>query len=45
MCWVSLFADGFQVDIPTISCSAPSSVLQATEMVGSQVQEAGSRRG
>ncbi|WZZ11965.1 hypothetical protein YC2023_105054 [Brassica napus] len=37
--------DGFQMDIPTISRSAPSSVLQATEMVGPQVPQAGSRRG
>ncbi|WZZ36283.1 hypothetical protein YC2023_019684 [Brassica napus] len=39
------FADGIQMDIPTISCSAPSRVLQATEMVRSQVPQTGSRRG
>ncbi|KAG5411779.1 hypothetical protein IGI04_008098, partial [Brassica rapa subsp. trilocularis] len=37
--------DGIQVDIPTIPCSAPSSLLQATEMVRSQVPQAGPRRG
>lgn len=41
----SWFADGIQVDIPTIPCSAPSSLLQATEMVRSQVPQAGPRRG
>jgi len=39
---VSLFADGFQMDIPTLSRSSPSCLLQATEMVGSQVPQAGS---
>lgn len=33
------------MDIPTVSRSAPSRVLQATEMVGSQVPQAGSGRG
>lgn len=32
------------MDIPTVSRSAPSSILQATEMVSSQVPQAGSRR-
>lgn len=32
------------MDIPSISCSAPGSVLQATQMVRSQVPQAGPRR-